>query len=102
LRNAPLELRESGRASFHCDTIEQGRLATQELSDYRAIALIDPAPLTADVWKKNGGEVIIFPDAETKAYLTQVESIAPAVLGASPAMKADFDLLSETAKKLNQ
>ena len=63
---------------------------------------IDDAVRTADVWKKNGGEIIIFPDAETKAYLTQVESIAPAVLGASPAMKADFDLLSETAKKLNQ
>jgi TRAP-type C4-dicarboxylate transport system substrate-binding protein len=63
---------------------------------------IDDAARTADVWKKNGGEVIIFPDEEAKAYLTQVESIAPAVLGASPAMKADFDLLSETAKKLNQ
>jgi hypothetical protein len=49
---APLELRESGRASFRCDSIEQGRLATQELSEYRAIALLDPAPLTPDVWKK--------------------------------------------------
>ena len=63
---------------------------------------IDDAARTADVWKKNGGEVIIFPDEETKAYLTQVESIAPAVLGASPTMKGDFDLLSEAAKKLNQ
>jgi TRAP-type C4-dicarboxylate transport system substrate-binding protein len=63
---------------------------------------IDDAARTADVWKKNGGEVIIFPDAETKAYLTQVESIAPAVLSANPTMKGDFDLLSETAKKLNQ
>src|SRR5207248_1453914 len=49
---APLELRESGRASFRCDTIEQGRLASQDLDNYRAIALVDPAPLTADVWKK--------------------------------------------------
>lgn len=63
---------------------------------------IDDAARTADIWKKNGGEVIIFPDAETQAYLTQVESIAPAVLSANPTMKADFDLLSETAKKLNQ
>ena len=31
---------------------------------------IDDAARTADVWKKNGGEVIIFPDEETKAYLT--------------------------------
>ena len=63
---------------------------------------IDDAARTADVWKKNGGEVIIFPDAETQAYLTQVESIAPAVLSANPTMKGDFDLLSEAAKKLNQ
>jgi len=63
---------------------------------------IDDAARTAEVWKKNGGEVIIFPDAETKAYLTQVESIAPAVLGANPTMKGDFDLLSEAAKRLNQ
>lgn len=63
---APLELRESGRASFRCDTIEQSRLATQELNDYRAIALIDPAPLDADIWKKladfceAGGGLAIF------------------------------------------
>jgi C4-dicarboxylate-binding protein DctP len=63
---------------------------------------IDDAARTAEVWKKNGGEVIIFPDAETQAYLTQVESIAPAVLSANPTMKGDFDLLSEAAKKLNQ
>ena len=63
---------------------------------------IDDAARTAEVWKKNGGEVIIFPDAETKAYLTQVESIAPAVLSANPTMKGDFDLLSEAAKRLNQ
>jgi len=63
---------------------------------------IDDAARTTDVWKKNGGEVIIFSGAETKAYLTQVESIAPAVLSANPTMKGDFDLLSEAAKKLNQ
>ena len=28
---------------------------------------------TADVWKKNGGEIITLPDAEAKAYLAQVE-----------------------------
>jgi hypothetical protein len=63
---APLELRESGRASFHCDTIDQSRLASQELGDYLAVALLDPEPLTADVWKKladyceTGGGVAVF------------------------------------------
>ena len=63
---APRELRESGRASFRCDTIEQSRLASHELGDYRAIALLDPEPLTADVWKKladyceSGGGVAMF------------------------------------------
>ena len=57
---------------------------------------------TADVWKKNGGEIITLPDAEAKAYLAQVESIAPAVLGANPNMKGDFELLSAAAKRLAQ
>jgi hypothetical protein len=63
---APRELRESGRASFRCDSIEQSRLASQELADYRAVALIDPAPLTADIWQKlrdyceSGGGVAVF------------------------------------------
>jgi len=57
---------------------------------------------TAEVWKKNGGELINFPDPEAKAYLAQVESIAPGVVSANPTMKADFDLLSESAKKLSQ
>jgi len=63
---------------------------------------IDDVARTGDVWKKNGGEVIVFPEAEAKAYLAQVESIAPAVLTANPTMKGDFDLLSGAAKKLAQ
>jgi TRAP-type transport system periplasmic protein len=57
---------------------------------------------TAEVWKKHGGEIIMLPEAEAKAYLAQVESIAPAVLGSNPAMKSDFELLSETARRLSQ
>jgi hypothetical protein len=84
---APLELRESGRASFHCDTIEQGRLATQELSDYRAVALIDPAPLTADVWKKladycqAGGGVAIFLGSHVQPVASFQDPAAISVLG---------------------
>jgi TRAP-type transport system periplasmic protein len=63
---------------------------------------IDDVTRTMEIWKKNGGELIIFPDPEAKAYLAEVESIAPGVMSANPTMKEDFDLLSETAKKLSQ
>lgn len=51
---APLEYREAGRADFQCDTIDQSRLADQDLASYRAVALLDPKPLTPDAWKKLG------------------------------------------------
>jgi len=63
---APQVLRESNRASFRCDVIEQSELAGKDLSDYRAVALLDPASLPAEVWKKlaayceNGGGLAIF------------------------------------------
>jgi hypothetical protein len=63
---APLELRQANRANFRCDTLEQSRLATHELADYAAIALLDPEPLTADAWRKladyceAGGGLAIF------------------------------------------
>jgi hypothetical protein len=84
---APLELRESGRASFRCDTIEQGRLAAQEINDYRAIALIDPAPLTADVWKKladyceAGGGLAVFLGSRAQPIASFQGAAAVKVLG---------------------
>lgn len=63
---APLAYREMGRARFRCDTIEQSRLATHELADYRAVALLDPEPLPADIWNKlaeycsRGGGLAVF------------------------------------------
>jgi hypothetical protein len=84
---APLELRESGRASFRCDAIDQSRLATQELNDYRAVALVDPAPLTADVWKKladycqAGGGVAIFMGSHAQPLASFQDPAAIKVLG---------------------
>ena len=63
---APREFRETGRARFDCEVIDQSRLATQELSDYRAVVLLDPLPLPPDVWTKlaeyatRGGGVALF------------------------------------------
>ena len=63
---------------------------------------IEDVARTAEVWKKNGGEMIVFSEAEAKTYLAQVETIAQAVVNANPTMKADFELLSEIAKKPSQ
>lgn len=61
---------------------------------------IEDAARTDDVWKKNGGEVIVFSDAEAKNYLDQVKSALPAVLNSNAAIKSDFDVLSTAAQKL--
>ena len=63
---SPREFRETGRARFACELIDQSRLASQELGDYRAVALLDPLPMTTEVWTKladyatEGGGVGIF------------------------------------------
>jgi hypothetical protein len=84
---APLELRESGRASFRCEAIEQSRLATQELADYRAVALLDPEPLTADAWTKladycdRGGGLAIFLGHRAEPLASFQDPAAMKVLG---------------------
>jgi C4-dicarboxylate-binding protein DctP len=62
---------------------------------------IEDVAKTLDVWKKNGGEVIVLPEAESKAYTEQVKSVLPGLLNANPAIKADFDALSSAAQRLN-
>jgi len=54
-----------------------------------------------EVWKKNGGEVIALPEPEAKAYSEQVKSVLPGILNANAAIKADFDVLSTAAQRLN-
>jgi TRAP-type C4-dicarboxylate transport system substrate-binding protein len=63
---------------------------------------IDEVERTAGIWKKHGGEVITLPEADVKAYLAKVESIAPAVLNANPVTKGDFELFSARAKALSR
>ena len=57
---------------------------------------------TVDVWKKNGGESIVLPEAESKLYLDQVKSVLPGLLNANAAIKADYDLLSAAAQRLQK
>ena len=62
---------------------------------------IEDVGRTVEVWKKNGGENIVLPEAESKAYLDQVKSVLPGLLNANAAIKADFDVLSAAAQRLN-
>jgi hypothetical protein len=84
---APRELRDAGRASFRCDVIDQARLATQEIADYAAIALLDPEPLTVDVWRKladyceAGGGVAIFLGNRAQPVASFQDPSAVKVLG---------------------
>ena len=84
---APRELRETGQARFRCDTLDQARLAGHELSDYRAVALVDPAPLTPDVWTKlaeyadRGGGVAIFLGHNSQPVASFQDPAAIGVLG---------------------
>jgi TRAP-type C4-dicarboxylate transport system substrate-binding protein len=54
---------------------------------------------TVEVWKKNGGESIVLPEAEAKSYLTQVESVAPVLIGANAKMKEDYEALKAAANR---
>src|SRR5262245_3920441 len=84
---APLELRESGRASFHCETIDQSKLASQDLGNFRAVALVDPEPLTAEVWKKlgeycdRGGGLAVFLGHHSQPLASFQDAAAMKVLG---------------------
>jgi TRAP-type C4-dicarboxylate transport system substrate-binding protein len=63
---------------------------------------VEDVARTAGGWKKNGGELIVLPETEAKAYLARVESIVPGVVNANPNMKGDFELLSSAAKNASQ
>lgn len=84
---APLPLRQAGQASFRCESIEQSRLATQELADFRAVALLDPAPLTPEVWQKlaeycrQGGGLAIFLGNNAQPPVSFQNAAALSVLG---------------------
>lgn len=63
---------------------------------------VEDAGRAVDIWKKNGGENIAFPDAENKLYMDQVKSVLPGLLNANAAIKADYDVLSAAAQRLGQ
>jgi hypothetical protein len=45
-------LRNNPKARFQCDVLPEEELANKALDDYRAVCLLDPKPLPAEVWDK--------------------------------------------------
>jgi hypothetical protein len=84
---APREKRDTGQAMFRCDTVDQSRLATTDLSAYRAVALLDPTPLTPDEWTRlgeyadGGGGVAIFLGHNAEPLASFHDPAAIGVLG---------------------
>lgn len=56
---------------------------------------------TLEVWKKNGGEVIEMPAAESKNYLAQVQFVLPGLMKSNPKLKDDYDALAAAATRLS-
>jgi hypothetical protein len=63
---SPREFRENNQARFTCDVLSQQQLEQAELALYRAVCLVDPAPLSPDAWEKlssfveKGGGLALF------------------------------------------
>lgn len=52
---APETFRINGQARFECRVVPIARLADESLDRFAAVALLDPPPLTDDVWQQLGG-----------------------------------------------
>jgi TRAP-type transport system periplasmic protein len=52
-----------------------------------------------EVWRRNGGELIMLPQAEAKRYLEAVEPITKQILSATPKLKEDHEALLAAAAK---
>ena len=63
---APVVEEQSGQASYKCDLVTINDLRVAKLTDYSAVALLDPPPLPDGVWKRlsqfvdRGGGLAIF------------------------------------------
>ena len=55
-----------------------------------------------DAWRKNGGEIVTFPPAESKRYLDLVTPVVTSLLSANPRIKEDYEALLAAAKKHRQ
>jgi C4-dicarboxylate-binding protein DctP len=52
-----------------------------------------------EAWRKNGGELITLPAAESKHYIDVVAPVGRQILSANPKVKEDYEVLLAVAKK---
>jgi C4-dicarboxylate-binding protein DctP len=55
-----------------------------------------------ELWKKNGGEIIVMSSAESKRYLDVVAPVSAQILAGNPRIKADYEAFLELGKKYRQ
>jgi len=79
--------------------VRDAALAAQQKSQAFAI---EDVKRTLDVWAGHGGENIALPAAESSAYLAEIEPLLPTLLGATPKLKEDYDVLRAAAQRLRQ
>lgn len=60
---------------------------------------IEDTQRTVEIWKKNGGGNIVLPATEARAYLSQIESVLPSLLGANARIKEDYEALKAAANR---
>jgi TRAP-type transport system periplasmic protein len=60
---------------------------------------VDDVVRIRKVWEQNGGEAITMNPADAKAYLDQVTSVIPGIVGANPKVKDDYEALLAAKKK---
>jgi hypothetical protein len=81
------EIRQAGSSRFRMETLDQARLASQELGDYRLVVLVDPQPLTPGEWAKlaefadRGGGVAVFLGHNAQPPASFQDEAAIALLG---------------------
>lgn len=55
-----------------------------------------------ELWKKNGGEIIVMSPEESKRYLDVVAPVSSQILSANPKIKTDYEAFLEMRKKYRQ
>jgi hypothetical protein len=80
-------LKDNPQTRFDCTVISQSELAATDLSDYRAVCLLDPHPATAEIWEKltsyaeRGGGVALFLGHHAQPVASFQEPAAQKLLG---------------------
>ena len=87
---APRLLVDAGRARFHADVVRFSQANGQMLANYAAVCLLDPPPLTTELWNAladyaaDGGGVAIFLGHHALGHRDPFNAQAPQALLAGP------------------